>query len=188
MECPNGHKKLEKELFHDVEVDYCPECLGIWFDKDELVYAKDSKDEQLQWVDFDIWRHKEKFQAVSGNRRCPICRIPFVQLQYDNSKVKIDYCKNKQEATQPKHEISIEPIPHLYATRNQAFTYTLPVKGDNLTFTDYTPLFDISLSTGQINFTPQERDAGDHEILIFIKDLYNHQALARFNLTITKNT
>jgi len=94
MECPNGHKKLDQILFHNVEVDYCPDCLGIWFDKDELIYAKDDNDSQLKWVDFDVWRHKEKFQAVAVSRRCPVCRIPFVQIGYDNSKVKVDYCKN----------------------------------------------------------------------------------------------
>lgn len=96
MECPNGHKNLEKVLFHNVEVDYCPECLGIWFDIDELTYAKDDSDDQLTWVDFDVWRHKEKFETSPSARRCPICRISLVQIKYDNSKVKIDYCKNCQ--------------------------------------------------------------------------------------------
>lgn len=96
MECPNKHAQLEKVLFHDVEVDYCPVCMGIWFNKGELAYAKDEKDKQLNWIDFDVWRHKEKFETSISNRRCPICRIPFVQINYDDSKVKIDFCKNCQ--------------------------------------------------------------------------------------------
>ena len=36
MNCPNDNEELERVLFHNVEVDYCPKCLGIWFDKDEL--------------------------------------------------------------------------------------------------------------------------------------------------------
>jgi len=96
MECPNNHKELEKVLFHDVEVDYCTECMGVWFEKDELTYAKDDSDSQLKWIDFDVWRHKEKFEASSSSRKCPSCRITFVQIKYDNSKVKVDYCKNCQ--------------------------------------------------------------------------------------------
>lgn len=96
MDCPNKHEQLEKALFHNVEVDYCPRCLGIWFDQDELTHAKDEKDNQLNWVDFDIWRHKEKFEVHQSNRYCPVCRIPFVQMNYDDSKVKIDFCKHCQ--------------------------------------------------------------------------------------------
>jgi Zn-finger nucleic acid-binding protein len=96
MECPNGHKQLEKVLFHDVEVDYCPECLGTWFDRDELAHAKNDKDEQLKWLDFDVWRDKGKFSFFRIDRRCPACRIPFVQVHYDDSAVKIDFCKHCQ--------------------------------------------------------------------------------------------
>jgi len=94
MECPNGHKKLENILFHHVEVDYCPDCLGLWFDKNELIYAKDDKDSELNWLDFDIWRDKGRFEILISNRKCPVCRIQFVQINYDESKVKIDFCKN----------------------------------------------------------------------------------------------
>ena len=62
MDCPNKHNQLEKVLFHNVEVDYCPECLGVWFEQDELRLAKDEKDKQLNWLDVDLWRDKGKFQ------------------------------------------------------------------------------------------------------------------------------
>lgn len=94
MDCPNKHGELKKINFHNVEVDYCEECLGIWFDKDELRLAKDDKDEQLNWVDFDIWRDKGKFEFSCSQKRCPVCRIIFVEVNYDDSKVKIDFCKN----------------------------------------------------------------------------------------------
>ena len=94
VNCPNGHKNLDKVLFHDVQADYCLDCLGIWFDKSELAYAKDDKDKQLNWLDFDVWRDKGRFEISPSNRRCPLCKIPFVQVNYDESKVKIDFCKN----------------------------------------------------------------------------------------------
>ena len=55
MKCPNDNTELEQMLFHQVEVDYCPHCLGMWFDKDELEYAKDDKDQKLNWLDIDLW-------------------------------------------------------------------------------------------------------------------------------------
>jgi len=93
MECPNDNEQLEKVLFHLVEVDYCPKCLGMWFDKDELRRAKDDRDKQLNWVDVDLWRDKSKFHVARGNKRCPICRVGLTEVSYDNSKVKVDFCK-----------------------------------------------------------------------------------------------
>lgn len=83
-------------LFHNVEVDYCAECLGVWFDKNELANAKNDKDQQLNWLDFDVWRDKSKFSLQNINKRCPVCRLPFVQVGYDDSSVKIDFCKHCQ--------------------------------------------------------------------------------------------
>lgn len=94
MNCPNKHGKLEIALFHDVEVDYCSECLGIWFDQDELAYAKDNKDEQLNWLDFDIWRDKGKFKLSKSDRHCPVDGTGLVEIKYDDSSVKIDFCRH----------------------------------------------------------------------------------------------
>jgi Zn-finger nucleic acid-binding protein len=87
---------MQKALFHDVEVDYCSECLGVWFDKDELAYAKDDKDQQLNWVDFDIWRDKGRFEFSKSDRHCPVDRAGLIEVAYDNSSVKIDFCKHCQ--------------------------------------------------------------------------------------------
>jgi hypothetical protein len=93
MDCPNKHGELEKVLFHDVEVDYCPECLGMWFDKDELRLAKDDKDKNLNWLDVDLWRDKLKFKISPSLRQCPVCRAGLVEVAYDKSKTKVDFCK-----------------------------------------------------------------------------------------------
>jgi Zn-finger nucleic acid-binding protein len=93
MDCPNDNEQLAKVLFHHVEVDYCSKCLGIWFDKDELRNAKDDKDKQLNWIDFDLWRDKAKFQISRGDKHCPVCRVGLTEVKYDGSKTKVDFCK-----------------------------------------------------------------------------------------------
>jgi uncharacterized protein len=93
MECPNDNEQLEKVLFHNVEVDYCPKCLGIWFDKDELRLAKDDKDKELNWVDVDLWRDKTKFRVSRKDKHCPVDRAGLIEVNYDESKTKIDFCK-----------------------------------------------------------------------------------------------
>ena len=93
MQCPNDNEQLEKILFHNAEVDYCPKCLGIWFDKDELSHAKDARDKQLNWLDVDLWRDKSKFFMLRGRKHCPVCRAGLVEVKYDGSKTKVDFCK-----------------------------------------------------------------------------------------------
>jgi Zn-finger nucleic acid-binding protein len=93
MNCPNDNENLEKVLFHDVEVDYCPKCLGVWFDKEELRLAKDDKDKTLNWVDVDLWRDKLKFKVSQGDKHCPVCRVGLREVKYDDSKIKVDFCK-----------------------------------------------------------------------------------------------
>lgn len=93
MKCPNDNTELHKALFYTVEVDYCPLCLGIWFDKDELVQAKNAKDENLNWLDVDLWRDKVGFEVMRVSKYCPACRTGLRQVRYDESKTKVDFCR-----------------------------------------------------------------------------------------------
>ena len=36
MMCPNGHAPLQITERNGVEIDYCPECRGVWLDRGEL--------------------------------------------------------------------------------------------------------------------------------------------------------
>jgi len=94
MICPNKHSALVTALFHNVEVDYCPDCLGIWFDGDELQWAKDEADKQVNWLDIDMWRHGARFGVVKINKMCPRCTIPMVEVDYDKSSIRLDFCKH----------------------------------------------------------------------------------------------
>jgi len=93
MICPKCKKPImDKAILLNVEVDYCTKCFGIWFDGDELRMAKDKKDENLNWLDIDLWRDIKKFNISRGGRLCPRCRMPLYEVQYDNSKVTVDLC------------------------------------------------------------------------------------------------
>lgn len=94
MLCPNDNENLVKILFHNVEVDFCERCLGIWFDSDELSLAKDNKDKELNWVDVDLWRDKGRFKVIKISKFCPVCRVGLVEIHYDESKTKVDFCKS----------------------------------------------------------------------------------------------
>ena len=92
MLCPLCEKELEKAIFFNVEVDYCEKCLGTWFEEEELRWAKDEKDKDLNWLDIDLWKYKKKFKISRGRRLCPLCRMPLYEIKYGDSKIRVDLC------------------------------------------------------------------------------------------------
>ncbi|KKU86343.1 MAG: hypothetical protein A2667_00115 [Candidatus Wildermuthbacteria bacterium RIFCSPHIGHO2_01_FULL_47_27] len=93
MFCPFCKKiELEKAIFNNVEVDYCPSCLGVWFEEEELRWAKDARDENLKWLDMDLWEKEKDFKISRGQKLCPDCRLPLYEVVYGESQVKVDLC------------------------------------------------------------------------------------------------
>ena len=92
MNCPICKKLLEKTIFLNTEIDYCPLCLGLWFEQDELRQAKDEKDRGLNWLDIDLWKDKKDFKISYGQKLCPSCRLPLYKINYGDSNIELDVC------------------------------------------------------------------------------------------------
>ncbi len=92
MICPSCKTDLEKAIMANVEIDYCPRCLGIWFEENELNIAKDAKDIDLRWLDIDLWQDKKRFEISKKTRQCPVCRLPLYEVKYGGSNVAVDVC------------------------------------------------------------------------------------------------
>ena len=56
-----------------IEVDECRTCGGLWFEDHELRLAKDESDSDLAWMDFEIWKHPERFRVGARPLKCPSC-------------------------------------------------------------------------------------------------------------------
>ncbi len=92
VNCPLCEKEMRKSLFYGNEIDFCPSCLGIWFEKDELRRAKDEKEETLNWLDVDLWDKEEDFRISKEEKKCPSCSLPMYEVEYGESKIKVDLC------------------------------------------------------------------------------------------------
>lgn len=92
MLCPDCKKNLEKVLLSGVEADYCPKCLGLWFEEEELRWAKDNKDQDLKWLDVDLWKDSGKFKISQGRKLCPSDRLPLYETAYGGSGIQVDVC------------------------------------------------------------------------------------------------
>ena len=92
MLCPICKKYLDRAVLYGVEINFCPKCLGLWFEEEELRWAKDVKDRNLRWLDIDLWKDEEKFEISLGQKLCPACRLPFYETEYGDSGIKVDVC------------------------------------------------------------------------------------------------
>ncbi|GAH92897.1 unnamed protein product [marine sediment metagenome] len=92
MLCPICKIKLKEATLHNVGINYCSQCLGLWFEEEELRWAKDEKDKSLNWLDIDLWKDQKKFKIFSGQKLCPKCRLPLYEVNYGDSKIKVDLC------------------------------------------------------------------------------------------------
>ncbi|MDP2637287.1 MAG: zf-TFIIB domain-containing protein [bacterium] len=93
MKCPVCQtKRLDKAVLAGTEIDYCKKCYGLWFEEDELQWAKDEKDRSLRWLDIDLWQDEKNFRVAKGKKMCPQDRIPLYEVQYGDSVVEVDVC------------------------------------------------------------------------------------------------
>ena len=85
MDCPKCKVALAARQAEGqpIEVDDCPECEGIWFDKKELekLMPLARKKLELHWKA----EHKEYL--------CPRCRVGLYEFVYPQTEVHIDMCQ-----------------------------------------------------------------------------------------------
>jgi len=70
-----------------------PQLQRVRFDYDELRLAKDHADRDLNWMDFEIWKHADLFEAEPRHLKCPNCQTELVAIRYGTTKVTVDYCR-----------------------------------------------------------------------------------------------
>lgn len=92
--CPKCGIELKEKIIGPVNVDECESCKGIWFEKGELHEAEEVVDENLNWLDFEIWKHPENFKAKETDLKCPVCDINTVIIEYGHTGVEINYCQS----------------------------------------------------------------------------------------------
>ncbi len=92
MKCPRCHIELNSRSIQDIEIDECRDCQGIWLDAEKLRRLKDGADPDLQWMDFELWDHANRFHLAEKPIECPTCATALVAIEYGDTGVEIDYC------------------------------------------------------------------------------------------------
>jgi len=70
MRCTMCREEMNPLTVGNVQIDECPHCRGIWFDKGELEEAKNEVDPDLHFLDFKIWSRKALFSVSDMPLTC----------------------------------------------------------------------------------------------------------------------
>lgn len=54
--------------------------------------AKDDADQDLKWLDFNIWENLKDFKVTKGKKLCPTDQLPLYEVNYGKSEIKVDVC------------------------------------------------------------------------------------------------
>jgi len=90
MNCPKCSAVLTKKYYKGMmEVDYCPNCRGMWLDFAEL--------DRLEDVAFDQDQLKGSLvhRECQADCQCPVCSGAMQEFQYRLYDLKLDRCPEK---------------------------------------------------------------------------------------------
>ena len=85
--CPKCATELVKKYYKGmIEVDYCPNCRGMWLDFDEL--------DRLEDISFDDDAQKGSLvhYPTPTDFPCPVCAAHLQEFQYRLYDLKLDTC------------------------------------------------------------------------------------------------
>ncbi|MDP3980028.1 MAG: zf-TFIIB domain-containing protein [Chlamydiota bacterium] len=92
MNCPDCNVTLINEKQHGVEIPECPSCRGFFILEEALKKIEVNKDPFLEWLDPELWKHEQQYEAIHGERDCPSCRKSLHTLKYMHSDIEVDVC------------------------------------------------------------------------------------------------
>ena len=87
MNCPRCNSELVVEDYRDIEVDRCPNCVGMWLDYSEL--------DQLEDTVFAEDKLKGSLMPRSFQSElvCPKCRERMQRFYYRAYNLELDFCE-----------------------------------------------------------------------------------------------
>lgn len=97
MRCPRCGAALKPYAYGGQALDVCPECRGIWFDRDELTtvagHMIETGQAETQQAGDAINVRRAPVSAEEAEKVCPRCKLPMTAFNYAyDSNVFLDRC------------------------------------------------------------------------------------------------
>ena len=119
MICPVCKYDMIVVEYHNIELDYCNSCKGVWFDSGELELLLESHGLEEIKVFLDDIRNSQEAVSSEKKRNCPICARKMKKTAIGGQpEILIDICHDKHglwfdggEVTQLVRHLSGEHPP-----------------------------------------------------------------------------
>ncbi len=73
MKCPTCHNLMIVVEHENIELDYCPDCSGVWFDAGELELLLEATQLEGTSLTLDGILSSPEASSAEKKRKCPIC-------------------------------------------------------------------------------------------------------------------
>jgi Zn-finger nucleic acid-binding protein len=87
--CPDDRLPLYERTIHELAVDICLKCGGMWLDRGEIAKVRDMDHEQLQDLDDAT---PEVQESRSTNPGCPVCSKVLEPFNYCGGEALLERC------------------------------------------------------------------------------------------------
>jgi len=96
MICPVCKYDMLAVEYHNIELDYCNSCKGVWFDSGELELLLKSQGLEEPKAFFDDILNSQEAASSEKKRNCPICGRKMKKTMIGGQfEVLIDTCRDK---------------------------------------------------------------------------------------------
>ncbi len=96
MICPTCKHTMVAVEYHNIELDYCNNCKGVWFDSGELDLLLKSQSLEEPKAFFDGILNSQEPVSSEKKRMCPICGRKMKKTAIgEQSRILIDACREK---------------------------------------------------------------------------------------------
>jgi len=96
MICPVCKYAMVTIEYHNIELDYCNSCKGVWFDSGELELLLKSQGLEESKTFLDDMAKSQDATSSEKKRKCPICGRKMKKTALgEQPGILIDTCRNK---------------------------------------------------------------------------------------------
>jgi len=94
MKCPACNNLMIVVEHENIELDYCTDCSGVWFDAGELELLLESMELEGSSLSLDSILTSPEAKSSEKRRKCPICRQKMKKATVGHEpEVLIDACQ-----------------------------------------------------------------------------------------------
>ena len=92
MICPKCKQDMIVVERQQIELDYCPNCEGVWFDADELYLLLQSLKTQSRELEIQEILRLPALESSGNPVKCPICSKKMKEVAIGQPAINIDVC------------------------------------------------------------------------------------------------